>query len=87
MSFIQETTAVVFNKIKVILHVKPFLGSLLLCEIHPISWKVSAKFKKINSDTSNAMTLHPAPKHFILNEESPIKFQMAFSSDKILEKK
>lgn len=33
------------------------------------------------------MTLHPAPKHFILNEESPIKFQMALSSDKILEKK
>lgn len=32
------------------------------------------------------MTLHPAPKHFKLNEESPVKFQMAFSSDKILEK-
>lgn len=33
------------------------------------------------------MTLHPAPKHLILNKESPIKFQKALSSDKILEKK
>lgn len=32
------------------------------------------------------MTLHPAPNNFIWNEESPIKFQMALTSDKIQEK-
>lgn len=36
-----------------------------------------------NSNTTDAITLHPAPKDFIMNDEYPIKFQMTLSSDKI----
>lgn len=36
-----------------------------------------------NSNTTDAITLHPAPKDFIMNNEYPIKFQMTLSSDKI----